>query len=261
MVVQAHLSYAKRAALAKSRFAQSLFSLMETKRTNLALSADVLHMKELLHLGDTLGPEICILKTHIDIVRDFSKAAINELKTLAAKHHFFIFEDRKFADIGQTVKYQYQEGLYHICNWADLTNAHALPGPKQIESLAEVGLPLGRGLLLIAEMSSKGHLLTPDYCKATLEMAKQYPDFVAGFITQHALSSDPAWINMAPGIHLDASGDRLGQQYVQPDIAIIDRGIDVIIVGRGIVAAEDPLTTAKQYRKLGWEAYLRRAES
>lgn len=252
------LSYGERAHCARAEFAKKLFTLMEVKKTNLALSADVLYADELLSLAAHLGDEICILKTHIDILRDFSKECIEKLQLLAKKHEFFIFEDRKFADIGQTVKYQYEEGLYRISDWAHLTNAHALPGPKQIESLAEVGLPKQRGLLLLAEMSSVGHLLTPEYAKATLAIAKQYPNFVAGFITQHALENDPAWLYMAPGIHLETEGDARGQQYNTPEKAIINHGIDVIIVGRGIVQADDALAAAKRYREHGWSAYLKR---
>lgn len=252
------LSYKERANHTLSATGQRLLQLMEDKKTNLALSADVTKADDLLALAQQLGSEICVLKTHIDIVEDFSVQLIHELRELADTKHFLLFEDRKFADIGNTVKHQYQDGLYHIADWADIINAHSLPGPGIIQGLAEVGRKNKRGLLLIAEMSSAGHLMNSDYKQKTLAMAEQFPDFVLGFITQHALTSDPRWINLTPGIKLEEGVDALGQRYITPETAILNNGTDIIIVGRGIIAAKNPLLEAKKYRERGWEAYLKR---
>lgn len=45
-------------------------------------------------MADTLGPHICLLKTHIDVMCDFSLEVSVELKRLAEQHHFVIMEDR-----------------------------------------------------------------------------------------------------------------------------------------------------------------------
>lgn len=254
------LSYQQRADTCQSQVAKRLLQLMETKKTNLALSADVTSAKELLTLADQLGSEICTLKTHIDIIDDFTPALTQQLAALAKQHQFLIFEDRKFADIGNTVKHQYSGGVYRIVDWADMTNAHCLPGPGIIQGLAEAGLPKNRGLILLAEMSSAGHLMDAAYVKNTLKMAEQFPHFVFGFITQRALSPDPHWINLTPGVKLESGTDKLGQQYVTPEKAIIENGTDIIIVGRGIIAAKDPLAEAKIYRQRGWEAYQKRMQ-
>lgn len=249
------MPYTARANYCKNELAKKLFLLMAEKKSNLSLSADVTSGQELLELANLVGPEICILKTHIDIISDFSQELTTKLQALAKKHRFLIFEDRKFADIGHTVKLQYEGGIYHIADWADIINAHSLPGLGMISGLAEVGLKHQRGLLLLAQMSSANNLLTPEYTEKTLTLAKQFPEFVMGFISQRKLSPDPQWIYMTPGVHLSTEGDELGQQYVTPEEAIMENGSDIIIVGRGILKAANPLAAAKQYRASGWEAY------
>lgn len=169
-----------------------------------------------------------------------------------------IFEDRKFADIGNTVKHQYEGGIYKIVQWADFTNTHTVPGPGIIEGLAAAGRKLDRAVFVLAEMSSAGNLMDDKYMQASLKMAEQFPDFVAGFITQHSLSSASHWINLTPGIKFEKGADSMGQQYNTPETAILENGTDVIIVGRGIITASDPAAEAKRYRQRGWEVYCRR---
>jgi len=257
---KAHLTYAERAHYCLSALARNLFLLMEDKESNLAISADVTTSAELIEIANTLGPEICMLKTHIDIIEDFTPELTNQLRKLALKHRFLIFEDRKFADIGNTVKQQYEGGIYHIAEWADVINAHSIPGPGIIKGLAEIGRKKNRGLILLAEMSSQGHLMSADYTQRTLAMAEQFADFVIGFITQHAISTDPHWLNITPGIKFQTEGDQLGQNYVTPETAILENGSDIIIVGRGILSADDVKEEAECYRAVGWEYYRKRCE-
>lgn len=231
-----------------------MFELIDRKQTNLALSADVTESQQLLDLVESCASEICLLKTHIDILNDFTPEITLKLKKLAEKYDFLIFEDRKFSDIGSTVRQQYQQGIYRISDWSDIINAHTLPGRGIIEGLAEIGKPKNRGLLLIAEMSSENNLIDSEYTKKTLQLAEEFPDFVMGFISQRKLNHQPHWIYLTPGISLSNSKDSLKQNYISPHEAI-NRGTDIIIVGRGIFKAANPLAAAQQYREAGWLAY------
>ena len=233
---------------------KKLQTIMAEKKTNLCLSADLTKSDALLHLIDEVGPHIAIVKTHIDILEDFSQNFIDALLDLKEKHNFLIFEDRKFADIGNTVVHQYQGGIYHIAKWADIINAHIVPGPGIIEGLKKVGLPLGRGLLLLAQMSSQGNLATGDYTKRTIELAKEHADFVMGFIAQERLTDDPNMIHMTPGVKKEKGHDLLGQRYLTPDIVIGERKSDIIIVGRGIYGSPHPAKEAAHYQELGMKA-------
>ncbi|WPK26848.1 hypothetical protein PUMCH_004212 [Australozyma saopauloensis] len=258
-------SYSERAEVHPSPVAARLFRLMEEKKSNLCASVDTTSTKEFLELIDKLGPKICLVKTHIDIIDDFSyEDTIVPLLALAKKHNFMVFEDRKFADIGNTVKNQYAHGVFQIAKWADITNAHGVTGAGIVRGLKEAAQETTdepRALLMLAELSSKGSLAYGEYTKQTVEIAKSDKEFVIGFIAQRDMggaSEGFDWLVMTPGVGLDDKGDALGQQY-RTVSEVVSTGTDVIIVGRGLIGkGRDPVVEGERYRKAGWDAYQQR---
>ncbi|MFA6098967.1 MAG: orotidine-5'-phosphate decarboxylase [Patescibacteria group bacterium] len=264
-------SYAERAKITKNPVAKSLLELMEQKKTNLCLADDENEPEKFLERAEWLGPEIAVLKTHIDIIDNFTPEFIGQLTALSKKHNFLIFEDRKFADIGNTVKMQYRRGLYKIAEWAHLTNAHIVPGPGIIEGLksAAANIKEPRGLILLAQMSSKGNLATAEYTKTAVQMALNYEDFVVGFIgnggdinelKKLTAIAPSQFIILTPGVKIGGGDDALKQQYTTPS-EVIAAGSDIIIVGRGIYESSDPQKIGQLYRQAGWEAYLKRIKN
>jgi len=135
-----------------------------------------------------------------------------------------------------------------------------------------VGLPRGRGLLLLAEMSCKGSLASGPYTDEAIRMAREHRDFVIGFIAMRRMGttttaghsndgSGEDFLILTPGVSLDAHGDGMGQQYRHPREVILEAGCDVIIVGRGIYGHSDVdeiKAQAQRYQDQGWKAYLER---
>jgi uridine monophosphate synthetase len=385
------LSFSARAALPSCPPLSSyLLSLIAIKRSNLALSADVTTTSELLALAEELGDYICVLKTHADIISDFSDRTVSELQRIAQRKHFLIFEDRKFADIGSrsfstailyaqltvpgTVQKQYAGGPLCIAKWAEIVTIHVFPGPGIVTALkqaanssisrynmtvhteisvgptsdedydlsptqsagmhdvavphrgrdSDAGLnsaydpermpvnrkdptrqsivsisttistrsepmspqPSGsifatsmqredtvedayerlgpvphlRASLLLAQMSSASNLLDARVTDQAVAMARANRDFVMGFIAQRSLNVDPDdnFITFTPGVQFadeKAAGDGLGQQYSDPRDLVLKAGTDVIIVGRGILQAQDRAAAAQKYRREAWTAY------
>ena len=108
-------------------------------------------------------------------------------------------------------------------------------------------------------------------------MAENNSNFIIGFICQSKVSKDPTMIHITPGfcikssiffkylticyllgVQINETLDGLGQQYTTPENAIFDKKCDIIIVGRGILNAQDQIKTAINYRNLAYNAYLNR---
>lgn len=130
-------TFEDRAAKSENATLKRLFKIITDKKSNLILSVDVEDFDEILLLADLLGDYICCLKTHVDIITNFSMKNISKLLEISKSKNFLIFEDRKFADIGNTVKLQYSSGMYNIADWADITNAHPIPGDGIINGLKQ----------------------------------------------------------------------------------------------------------------------------
>jgi uridine monophosphate synthetase len=266
-------SFSDRAAIAKAPAAKKLFQLMQEKRSNLAFAVDVTNSADVLRLARDTAEEIAVLKTHVDAIGDYSQNLIGELSDLAKQHSFLLFEDRKFADIGTTVKMQYGGGIYKIADWSHLVTVHSVPGVGVVEGLLETAKPriangAVRGCVLLAQMSSKGNLATGEYTARTVEMAQEYPEFACGFIGTGSVPQElkklaeiapPQFAILTPGVQLVAKAGELKQQYSTP-LEAVGAGSDCIIVGGGIFKAQNPKSAAGEYRDAAWTAYLQRAK-
>ena len=228
---------------------------MERKKTTLCLAADLTNSEEILKLAEIAGPHIAVLKTHVDIIENFSSKFVARLQELAKKFDFLIMEDRKFGDIGHTVSLQYSKGIYKIAEWADIVTAHPVAGKGTIEGLKRGldGLTEIRGVFLVAEMSSEGALTTGNYLSEAISMSKD-SSMVAGVVCQSNSFSDPGLIQLTPGVKLSKTGDDLGQKYNTPE-QVVNSGADLAVVGRGITEATDKLSAVLQYKEKLWEAY------
>ncbi|XP_074660161.1 uncharacterized protein LOC141912712 [Tubulanus polymorphus] len=260
------LSYETRMTMCTNPLTKRLLQIMAEKKTNLCIAADYpnVGLNLITEFADEVGPHICMLKLHTDFipVRELDckqyQTQMNQLQEIAVKHNFLIFDDRKYADIGNTVSIQYGAGTFNTVSYSHIVTVHPLPGAPVIDALKKVAKSHDkeRGCLLIGQMSCEGCLIDDSYTQATVAMALEHKDFVIGLICREKLTSDPSILHCVPGVKLEEGKDSLGQQYQTPSVVIGQKGCDVIIVGRGITQAENPGLAAQQYKQAGYQAYL-----
>lgn len=248
---------------AENPLTKKIIKTIKAKKSNLVISLDVDNQKDFFKILESVADEICMVKTHVDILNDYNGSFVPRLLNLAKEKNFLIFEDRKFADIGNTVRKQFTEGAYKISGWADFVTVHSLPGEGILTGLFD-GTNANCAGFMLAAMSAKGNLISDTYTRNTIEMGKKNSKWVSGFIgfakTVDDLKKLKAKIPddmllLMPGVNLESKGDKMGQQYVTVQSAI-EGGADLIIVGRGIIAADNPAEKAKIYREEAWQALV-----
>ena len=251
---------------ATSSTARAYMQVAASKQSLVCLAADKPTMAELTELINAVGPHIAALKTHVDLVNDWSPEAWKVFCEQATAMELLIFEDRKFADIGGISRHQ-MGGIYAIGAWSDLVTAHLISGPDIVDGLQAGWADHERsgGVLLLAQMSSRGNLLVPTYTDEVVRLGIEH-DGVFGFIGNGSRPEELSILRSkvgsekmiwTPGVNLKTGDGEMGQRYGDPTEAII-AGSDCVIVGSGIHKAQDPGQAAKAYAAASWKGLLER---
>ena len=115
VTVSSRLNFPARHALHCHPVTQSLFELMCAKKSNLCLSADVTTTEDLLAVADAAGPYIAVLKTHVDILSDFTSQVTEALSGLAIKHGYVIFLLPSInAEFAPSIEIQCHSNVYYF---------------------------------------------------------------------------------------------------------------------------------------------------
>jgi len=158
-------------------------------------------------------------------------------------------------------------GKYDIRSWSDLVTAHLISGPDIVDGLQAGWSDVGRqgGVLLLAQMSSRGNLLHPAYTDEVVAKGKEHAG-VFGFIGNGSRPAELAGLRSkvgdakmiwTPGVNLAVGDGAMGQRYGDPMEAVL-AGSDCIIVGSGIHKANDPAQAAKAYADASWAGLMKR---
>ena len=148
-----------------------------------------------------------------------------------------------------------------------MVTSHLISGPDVVDGLQAGWKDVGRsgGVLLLAQMSSRGNLLTPEYTDMVVRNGSAHPG-VFGFIGNGSRPDELAELRSkvgsgkmiwTPGVNLAVGDGEMGQRYGDPREAIL-AGSDCIIVGSGIHRADDPAESARAYAQASWNGLLER---
>ena len=141
--------------------AKRYMEVATNKQSLVCLAADRNTMAGLFDLMKAVGPHVAALKTHVDLVDDWSPETWDEFCKAAHEADLLIFEDRKFADIGKISRSQ-MAGIYDIRSWSDLVTAHLISGPDIVDGLQAGWSDVGRsGGVLSARTNVQSRQLAP----------------------------------------------------------------------------------------------------
>jgi orotidine 5'-phosphate decarboxylase subfamily 1 len=250
------LKLKKRIEKINNTLAKNILQLIFQKKTNLALSLDITDKTKFLEILNNVAQHICILKTHINTINDFDEQFIKDILSLQQKYNFYILEDGKFSDIGNTFKKQLTEGVFKINNWANSITAHGIAGNSIINTYQDINNKnLDKGLIFVAEMSNKGNLITEKYTNSIVNMCNENNKLVTGFVTQKKLYDD-TYLYFTPGVSIENTNDNMDQNYKTPEKAICEDDCDVIIIGRSIYNYDNYKDKCLEYKLQGWKYFI-----
>ena len=215
---------------------QEKFAGLIERKGKLCIAADVSTKNQLYTLIEQCGNYISVLKTHIDMMKDFDNSVIDKLIEYKKQYGFAIWEDRKFADIGNVVYQQMHGGIYKISSWADYVSVHVISGPGILDVLENLGA------IVIVNMSSKNNIMDESYQNNAMKLIINNSN-VVGVVSQ--IKYDNITIpQIVPGISLSTSNDNRDQTYNSIENK---KWANLFVVGRGITKSPVPCDACREY--------------
>lgn len=231
----------------QNKILKKFVEIVNEKCSNLVVSLDLEDPFKILKHLDLIGPHICAVKLHLDIIdftcyehcscfEEFLYEFTDNLDKIKHRHNFMVIEDRKFADIPFIVSKQ-----FHIFNThVDMVTVHGIMGHALIEAFEKHDV----GLLLIHKLSLEGNFLRAPATYHIRDLATKYPNIV-GFISREKVLL--SHLTFQPGISFEEATDKRGQTYRLPNASG-----DIFIVGRDIYESDDILAKTIEYKTKCW---------
>lgn len=219
------------------------------KKTQLISALDVPELSTALALVDKIGANVEWYKVGKQLFTHYGPVVLQELKSRGKK----VFLDMKFHDIPNTVAQAIRSGALI---GADMINVHASGGPVMLAAAAEAMKETGKLVIAVtvltsmdqAQLEAIGINVSPAeqvLRLAALTKEAGLPGVVCSALELPMLREKfgPDFVTVVPGIR-PAGADIGDQKRIMTPKKAAEAGADYIVVGRPILAAEDPAAAA-----------------
>ncbi|MCQ2397614.1 MAG: orotidine-5'-phosphate decarboxylase [Lentisphaeria bacterium] len=200
-------------------------------------------------LVDKIGANVEWYKVGKQLFTHYGPVVLQELKSRGKK----VFLDMKFHDIPNTVAQAIRSGALI---GADMINVHASGGPVMLAAAAEAMKETGKLVIAVtvltsmdqAQLEAIGINVSPAeqvLRLAALTKEAGLPGVVCSALELPMLREKfgPDFVTVVPGIR-PAGADIGDQKRIMTPKKAAEAGADYIVVGRPILAAEDPAAAA-----------------
>ncbi len=220
------------------------------KQTQLITALDFADWSSAQALVDRLGDAVEWFKVGKQLFTHYGPSVVQELKSRGKK----VFLDMKFHDIPNTVAGAVRSAA---AIGADIINVHASGGPAMLAAAADAARETGKTVIAVtvltsmdeAQLSAIGIGCTPAEQVARLAKLTQAAGLPGVVCSPREVElihecCGPDFLTVVPGIR--PAGAAVGDQkrIMTPRLAA-QAGADYIVVGRPIIAAEDPVAAAQ----------------
>lgn len=193
----------------------------------------------LFDLLEKIHNNIIGLKIHSEIL-NLTDDEDKKLVKYCKEKNIFLWEDRKFNDIGETFRKQinYYEGRRDYISVIPTSGYHMLT------------VDTNMGFFVLCEMSSSSNLFNKSLTNSIISYMNENNDNnnnIVGIICQNENLFSLPFVSIKPGISYKKTGDHLGQKYTNIDD--IKLPPDLIVVGRGITESINPEIDVLLYNK------------
>ena len=214
-------------------------------KKHLCVAIDRTSRAEFIDIFHKVGPYVKIIKTHIDIIEDFTPDFIDKLIELKKQYKVLLWEDRKFADIGHIVTSQLDRGIYKISTWADIVSVHLIAGPEILSYIKNCYI------VVVCSMSSKNTFADYEYafkCRICLRNIIRYNNRIVGVVSQYDLDLGERILNIVPGLKLTMSEKHINDDYDQEYSEIKNKEFgNIFVVGRDIINSNNISEKCQEY--------------